>query len=87
MERQKDIKGYYDSLSKNENSLETKTWHDVSAKPIFIKKDAWIGMNCIVLKGTVIGEGAIVGAGSVVTKNVEPLTVVGGNPARIIKKI
>jgi galactoside O-acetyltransferase len=87
MERRKDIKEYYDALSKNENPCETKTWNDVSAKPIFIKKDVWVGMNCLVLKGTVIGEGAIVGAGSLVAKNIEPWTVVAGNPANIIKKL
>jgi carbonic anhydrase/acetyltransferase-like protein (isoleucine patch superfamily) len=40
----------------------------------------------IVLPGVTIGEGAVVGAGSVVTKDVEPWTVVGGNPAKFIKK-
>jgi len=86
MERRKDIKEYYDALLKKENPLETKTWYNVSAQPILIKKDTWIGMNCIVLKGTVIGEGAIVGAGSLVAENVESWTVVGGNPARFIKR-
>lgn len=44
-------------------------------------------MEAIILKGVTIGEGAIVGAGSVVTKDVAPWTVVGGNPARVIKEI
>ena len=42
--------------------------------------------GAIVLPGVTIGEGAVVAAGSVVTKDVEPWTVVGGNPARFIKK-
>ena len=42
--------------------------------------------GAIVLPGVTIGEGAVVGAGSVVTKDVEPWTVVGGNPAKFIKK-
>jgi len=87
MQRREEIKECYDALSKNRNVLETKTWHDVSAKPIFIKKDTWIGMRCIILKGTVIGEGAIVGAGSLVAKDVEPWTVVAGNPATIVKRL
>ena len=43
--------------------------------------------NSIILKGVTIGKGSIVAAGSVVSKNVEPFTVVAGNPALIIKKI
>lgn len=56
-------------------------------KPIVIKDDAWIGFNSIILKGVTIGEGAIVAAGSVVTKNVEPYTIVAGNPAKFLKVI
>ena len=44
-------------------------------------------VNSIILKGVTIGEGSIVGAGSVVTKSVPPWTIVGGNPARIIREI
>lgn len=51
-----------------------------------IKSDAWIGMNATIMPGVTIGEGAIVATGSVVTKDVAPYTVVGGNPAKIIKK-
>lgn len=52
---------------------------------IWIGDDVWIGARAIVLPGVTIGEGAVVGAGAVVTKNVEPWTVVGGNPAKFIK--
>ena len=51
-----------------------------------IKSDAWIGMNAIIMPGVTIGEGAIVAAGSVVSKDVPPYTIVGGNPAKEIKK-
>ena len=52
-----------------------------------ICKGASIGANSTILPGVTIGEGALIGAGSVVTKNVEPYTVVGGNPAKLIKNI
>ena len=51
-----------------------------------VGNDVWIGMNVVLMPGVKIGDGAIIGANSVVTKNVEPYTVVGGNPATIIKK-
>ena len=47
--------------------------------------DVWIGARCIIMPGVTIGKGAIVAAGAVVTKDVEPYSVVGGNPARLIK--
>lgn len=46
---------------------------------------AWIAYRAIVLPGITIGEGAVVGAGAVVTKDVEPYTIVAGNPAQVIK--
>lgn len=45
----------------------------------------WLGMRAMIMPGVVIGEGAVVAAGSVVTKDVPPYTVVGGNPAKFIK--
>ena len=51
-----------------------------------IESDAWIGMNAMIMPGVTIGEGAIVAAGSVVAKDVAPYTIVGGNPAKVIKK-
>ena len=55
-------------------------------RPIVIEDDVWLGAGAIVLPG-VIGRGAIVAAGAVVTKSVEPFTVVAGVPARPIRKI
>jgi maltose O-acetyltransferase len=49
---------------------------------VVIGDRVWIGYRAIVLPGVKIGEGAVVGAGAVVTKNVEPYTIVAGNPAR-----
>ena len=60
---------------------------DEVTKSVFIGERVWIGCRAIILKGVTIGEGAVVGAGSVVTKDVEPFTLVTGNPARAIKKI
>ncbi len=67
--------------------VRNKEWDWVNTKPIVIEDDAWIGMNCIILKGVTIGKGAIVGAGSVVTKDVPAWTLVAGNPARVIKDL
>lgn len=64
-----------------------KDWKHVERKPVVIGSKAWIGFNAIVLKGVTIGEGAIIGAGSVVTKDVPPYTIVGGNPAQVIREI
>lgn len=56
-------------------------------KPIKIEDKVWFGINATVLPGVTLGYGCIVGANSVVTKDVPPMTIVAGNPARIIKKI
>jgi acetyltransferase-like isoleucine patch superfamily enzyme len=64
-----------------------KDWGNVKKAKILVKDKAWIGFNCIILKGVTIGEGAIVGAGSVVTKDVPDWTIVAGNPAKIIRTI
>ena len=56
-------------------------------RPIVIEDKVWIGINSTILPGVRIGYGAIVGAQSVVTHDVPPMTIVAGNPARVIKKI
>lgn len=56
-------------------------------RPIVIEDKVWIGINSTILPGVKIGYGAIVGAQSVVTHDVPAMTVVAGNPARVIKKI
>lgn len=53
--------------------------------PVVICDDTWIGCNVVILKGVTIGRGAIIGAGSIVTKDVPPYAIVGGNPAKIIR--
>jgi acetyltransferase-like isoleucine patch superfamily enzyme len=59
---------------------------ELTYAPITIGCDAWVASRAIVLPGVSIGDGVVVAAGSVVTKNIEAWTVVGGNPARLIKK-
>ena len=56
-------------------------------KAVTIKKGAWIGARVILLPGVTVGEGAVVASGAVVTKDVAPRTIVGGNPAKFIKNV
>ena len=67
--------------------------HDISSEafglksaPVAVGDCAWICARSVILPGASVGEGAVVAAGAVVTRNVEPWTVVGGNPAKFIKK-
>ena len=60
-------------------------WCEIFSPPT-IGNDVWVGNNCIILQGVKIGDGVIIAAGAVVTKDVEPFTIVGGVPARRIKK-
>jgi acetyltransferase-like isoleucine patch superfamily enzyme len=77
-ERKEDVRNQYGGR---------KDWSHVKMGPVTIGNKSWLGLNVIVLKGVEIGEGAIVAAGSVVTKNVSPWTIVGGNPAKVIREI
>lgn len=56
-------------------------------KPVHICRNAWIGAGATILPGVTVGENAVVAAGAVVTKDVAPNTVVGGNPAKLLKTI
>jgi acetyltransferase-like isoleucine patch superfamily enzyme len=60
---------------------------NAAARPINIESNVWIGFDACVLPGVTIGEGSIVGARSVVTTDVEPYTIVAGNPARVIRQL
>lgn len=60
--------------------------HPASKGDIVIGNDVWIGREVLILSGVCLGNGAVIAAGSVVTKSVDPYTIVGGNPAKTIRK-
>ncbi len=72
-------------LISNNHDLENR-WV-ITCKPVHICRRAWIGAGATILPGVTVGENAVVGAGSVVTHDVEPDTIVAGNPARLIRRI
>lgn len=74
------------NMSYSDNPLSIPKERDLTSKPILIEDNVWLGESVCVLPGVTIGKGAIVGALSVVTKNVEPYTIVAGNPSKIIKR-
>ncbi len=60
---------------------------NVDERPIVLEDDVWIAAGAIVLRGVTIGQGAIIGAGAVVSNDVPAYTVVGGNPAQVIREL
>lgn len=58
----------------------------LETRPVSVGDDVFIGCNCIILKGTQLGEGCVVGAGSVVHGIFPPYSILGGNPARVIRQ-
>lgn len=86
-ERRNDMYQQFKDYEETGDFIKNKNWDVVKSRPITICDKAWIGFDCTILNGVTIGEGAIVGAKSVVRENVEPWTIVVGNPARKIKEI
>ena len=72
-------------LISNNHDLENR-WM-ITCKPVHIGMRAWIGAEATILPGATIGDNAVVDAGPVVTKDVEPNTMVTGNPAKSRKNI
>ena len=62
-------------------------WRHQPARRITVGDDVWIGMRSIILAGVSIGSGAVVGAGALVCEDVPPMTIVAGNPARVVRRI
>ncbi len=60
---------------------------DLYPSPVRIEEKVWIGANATILPGVKVGSGAVIAAGAVVSKDVEPMTIVGGVPAKVIKNI
>lgn len=85
--RTEDIFQQIADYRKSGNYTLNKDWSHVKSAPIVIGDKVWMGFESVILKGVTIGEGAIVGARAVVTRNVEPWTVVAGNPARVVKSV
>jgi acetyltransferase-like isoleucine patch superfamily enzyme len=74
----------------NHNFADTKKRIDeqgITTKPIIIGDDVWIGANAVILPGVTIGKHCVVAAGAVVTKDVPDNTLVGGVPAKVIKRL
>ena len=74
-------------LSTNHNYEGSKIPYDEAyiKKSVIIEDYVWFGIGVKILPGVTVGEGAIVGMGSVVTRDVPPCAIVGGNPAKVIK--
>lgn len=75
----------FPALYRTWKGAEKITGHPKDKGNIVVGNDVWIGRNSIILSGVSIGDGAVIAAGSVVTKDVEPYSIVGGVPARMIK--
>ena len=61
-------------------------WRDIAA-PVHLARKSFVGIGAILMPGVTIGEYAVVAAGAVVTKSVEPRTIVGGSPAHFIRRV
>ncbi|WP_430819836.1 CatB-related O-acetyltransferase [Brevundimonas diminuta] len=76
-----------DPLSQNSIRIRnTRPPNRTRDNSISIGNDVWFGAGAIVLKGVRVGDGAVIGAGAVVTRDIEPYSIVAGNPARPIRK-
>jgi acetyltransferase-like isoleucine patch superfamily enzyme len=67
-------------------TLDEKTQHPKSNGDVIIGNDVWVGYESTIMSGVKIGDGSVIAANSVVVKDVEPYTIVGGNPAKFIMK-
>jgi len=77
--------GSHVTLYTRQHDIDSPDFAEVGA-PVVVEDYAYIGSHAIVLPGVTIGRGGVVGAGSVVTKNVEPYTLVAGSPAAFVRR-
>lgn len=77
---------FYSKAKQNNVSFYKNDKEYIDEKMVTIGNDVWIGDTVLIKGGVTIGDGAIIGMGSVVTKDVEPYTIVGGAPAKVIRK-
>ncbi|WP_267201581.1 CatB-related O-acetyltransferase [Limosilactobacillus kribbianus] len=75
----------FNTFSADWRELTRVSRQDLKRNDTVIGNDVWIGRKATIMPGVTVGDGAIIGAQSVVTKNVAPYTVVGGNPAKLIR--
>ena len=79
--------GHNVTLATINHDVNIETRGNMLLKPIIIEDDVWIGSGAIITQGVRVGKGAIIAAGAIVTKDVEPFSVVGGVPAKLIKRL
>mgnify|MGYP004711956883 CR=1 FL=1 len=84
--KQEKRRKYVEKYGKYFNNVDYENSMIRNNKPIKIGNDVWIGANVVILPGVTIGDGAVLAAGAIVNKNVEPYEIVGGVPAKPIKK-
>jgi len=81
------VSSYPGFYSKNKHTINFRVDEDVEeVLPVHIGSDVWIGHRAILMGGITVGHGAVIGAGAVITKDVEPYSVVAGVPARLLRK-
>jgi len=78
--------GYEPGLYIKDQDELVKSSGDYKNAKVIVEDDVWIGMNAVIMEGITLGKGSVIGANSVVTKDVFPYTIVGGVPAKLLKK-
>lgn len=81
-----DLKPWWLIKDQDKFAAQDKTLASLHSKQVVVEDDCWIGINTVIMPGITIGKGAVIGANSVVTKDVEPYSVIAGSPAKLIKK-
>ncbi|MGQ7859224.1 acyltransferase [Pseudomonas sp. 32A] len=77
--------GVYKGSGRHSSPFENPATREIAAAPVVIEDDVWLGEFVCVLPGVTVGKGSIVGAMSVVTRDVPPMSIVVGSPAKVIK--